>query len=234
MRRNLRPRLARTASPLPERYLSVNYVGCLVIWTAVADEPTKTNAAPDTEIYWSLKPVSRPPVPTVANRKWKPRNPIDIFLYAKLAEVKLAPSPEASRRILIRRLYFDLIGLPPTPAEVAAFEQDSSRGACEKLVDRRWPRRVTTTLGPALAGCGPLCQSHGFEMNQRPTASVPGLCRRAFNLDKPYNRFVLEQFAGDVFGVECHRVPGCRPVGPGQSPDPVLTAAQRADERMTW
>src|SRR6266404_8963266 len=82
-----------TASPTYPRvsYLLIA-IGCLVIWTAVADEPTKTNAAPDTEIYWSLKPVSRTPVPAVANRKWKPRNPIDTFLYAKLAEMKLAPS----------------------------------------------------------------------------------------------------------------------------------------------
>src|SRR6266404_6230901 len=93
-RRNLTELGSRaTASPTHPRVTGLLIaIGCLVIWTAVADEPTKTNAAPDTEIYWSLKPVSRPPVPAVANRKWKPRNPIDTFLYAKLVELKVAAS----------------------------------------------------------------------------------------------------------------------------------------------
>src|SRR5437667_11927037 len=78
------------------------------------------------ETHWSLKPVARPTVPAVADPKWKPRNPIDNFVLGKLREARLSPSPEAPRRTLIRRLYFDLIGPPPTPAEAMAFERARS------------------------------------------------------------------------------------------------------------
>src|SRR5262245_54064259 len=84
---------------------------------------------------WSLKPIQRPAPPPVQDKRWA-RNPIDNFIYKKLADAKLAPSSEAPRRILIRRLYFDLIGLPPTPEEVRAFENDRSSDAYEKLVER--------------------------------------------------------------------------------------------------
>src|SRR5262245_38461656 len=83
-----------------------------------ADAPA-TNA-----VHWAFKPVTRPNPPPVTSGKFKARNAIDNFIAAKLAVAKLSPSPEASRRVLIRRLYFDLIGLPPTPREVEAFEQD--------------------------------------------------------------------------------------------------------------
>ena len=175
-----------------------------------------------------------PAVPALANRKWKARNPIDNFLYAKLAEARLSPSPEASRRTLIRRLYFDLVGLPPTPAEVAAFEADHSNDAYEKLVERllasprygeRWAQHWLDVVRFA--------ESHGFEMNQpRPTAwRYRDYVIDAFNEDKPYDRFVLEQFAGDLVGVDA--ATGFLVAGPWdqvKSPDPVLTAAQRADE----
>ena len=85
---------------------------------------------------WAYKPVARPKVPETPSAKHRTRNPIDAFLLAKLAEKKLAFAPEADRRTLIRRVYFDLIGLPPTPEEIEAFVADKSPDAYEKLVDQ--------------------------------------------------------------------------------------------------
>ena len=195
-------------------------------------DASKTNDTATT--HWSLKPVTRPQPPKIPNRNWKASNPIDNFVFAKLAQSKLSPSREASRRTLIRRLYFDLIGLPPTPAEVAAFEQDKSPNAYEKLVDRllasphygeRWAQHWLDAVRFA--------ESHGFEMNQPRTNAwrYRDYVIAAFNLDKPYDRFVLEQFAGDVLGEDA--ATGFLVAGPWdqvKSPDPVLTASQRADE----
>jgi hypothetical protein len=187
-----------------------------------------------TNTHWSLQPVTRPQIPPVGNPRWKPRNPIDHFIFAKLAEVKLSPSLEAPRRILIRRLYFDLIGLPPSPAEVRAFERDTAPDAYEKVVERllasprygeRWARHWLDVVRFA--------ETHGFEMNQpRPNAwPYRDYVIRALNEDKPYDRFMLEQIAGDLFGEEA--ATGFLVGGAWdqvKSPDPVLTASQRADE----
>jgi hypothetical protein len=197
-----------------------------------AAESATTNSA--SELHWSLKPVVRPSVPSVHDRKWKPRNPIDNFIFAGLEKVKISPSPEASRRVLIRRLYFDLIGLPPTPEEVEAYEKDKSPYAYEKVVEHllgsehygeRWARHWLDVVRFA--------ETHGFEMNQpRPNAWLyRDYVIYAFNHDKPYDRFILEQFAGDVFGED----PATGFLVGGawdqvKSPDPGLTAAQRADE----
>jgi hypothetical protein len=192
------------------------------------------SAATADETHWSLKPVARPTVPALANPKWKPRNPIDNFVFAKLAEAKLSPSPEAPRHTLIRRLYFDLIGLPPTPAEVSAFERDRSPNAYEKVVEHllasprygeRWARHWLDVVRFA--------ETHGFEMNNpRPNAwQYRDYVIRAFNEDKPYDRFMIEQFAGDALGEDA--ATGFLVGGAWdqvKSPDPVLTAAQRADE----
>jgi len=95
-----------------------------------------------------IKPEAKPP-PQVANKAW-PQNPIDNFVLARLEKEKLKPSPRADKYTLVRRLYLDLIGLPPTPAEADAFVNDTSANAYEKLVDKllasphygeRWARR---------------------------------------------------------------------------------------------
>jgi len=203
---------------------------------ALAKELVEANAQPSVtnEIHWSLKPITRPAEPSIANAKWKARTPIDNFIFARLAEAKLSPSPEASRRTLIRRLYFDLIGLPPTPAEARAFENDKSPDAYTKLVERllaspqygeRWARHWLDVVRFA--------ETHGFEMNNpRPTAWLyRDYIISAFNEDKPYDRFILEQFAGDLLGEDA--ATGFLVGGAWdqvKSPDPVLTAAQRADE----
>src|SRR5438270_365411 len=85
--------------------------------------------------FWSYQPIKDPPVPAVHNRSW-PKNPIDNFILAKLEEKGLVPSGDASKRTLIRRATFDLIGLPPTPEEVTTFLKDTSAGAFGKVVER--------------------------------------------------------------------------------------------------
>src|ERR1051325_5751459 len=201
----------------------------------VANPANAAETSPSiTNSHWSLQPISRPKVSPVANPRWKPRNPVDNFIFAKLAEAKLSPSPEAPRRTLIRRLYFDLIGLPPSPAEVRAFERDTAPDAYEKIVERllasprygeRWARHWLDVVRFA--------ETHGFEMNQpRPNAwPYRDYVIRALNEDKPYDRFMLEQIAGDLFGEEA--ATGFLVGGAWdqvKSPDPVLTASQRADE----
>ncbi len=179
--------------------------------------------------HWSFQPIRRPALP---HTRWKPRNPIDHFVFDKLA--KWGPAPEATRRSLIRRLYFDLIGLPPTPEEVRAFERDKSAGAYEKVVERllasprygeRWAQHWLDVVRFA--------ETHGFEMNQ--PRSTAWLYRDyvidSLNGDKPYDRFMVEQLAGDCLGEDA--ATGFLVAGPWdqvKSPDPVLTAAQRADE----
>ncbi len=146
--------------------------------------------------HWAFQRVKRPAVPAGA------AHPVDAFINAKLAEKKLAPSPEADRRTLIRRLTFDLHGLPPTPAEVAAFEADTSKDAWEKLIDRllasprygeRWARhwldvsRYADNKGYVF-----------FEDKNYPWAwTYRDYVIGAFNKDLPYDRFVLEQLAAD-------------------------------------
>src|SRR5262245_21364042 len=85
--------------------------------------------------HWAFRAPIRPELPKIANTSWA-QNPIDVFILAKIEEKGLKPSPPADWRTLIRRLSFDLIGLPPTPEEIEAFLRDRSPNAYEKLVDR--------------------------------------------------------------------------------------------------
>ena len=148
---------------------------------------------------WSLQPLRKPPVPQSASRRV--HNAIDSFVAAKLAEKKLTPSAEANAVTLIRRLTYDLHGLPPTWDEIQAFAADRSPDAYEKLVDRllasprygeRWGRHW---LDVAHYG-----ESHGYDKDKPRRNAWPyrDYVIRAFNQDKPYARFVEEQLAGDV------------------------------------
>jgi len=184
--------------------------------------------------HWSFRPVQRPPVPQSAAGKGRGQNPIDAFVRAKLAEKGVAPSPEADRVTLIRRLYFVMLGMPPSPGEVAAFVADKKPRAFERLVDRtledsrygeRWGRHWMDVIRFA--------ESNGFETNrERPTAwRFRDYIIASFNDDKPYDQFVREQIAGDALGVDVATgflVGGAKDIV--GSPDPVLTAQQRADE----
>jgi len=149
--------------------------------------------------YWAFQPVRETTPPAVADKAWA-ANPIDRFIRAKLDAAKLAPSPPAERAVLIRRAYFDLIGLPPSPEEVDAFVADNSPDAFEKLIDRllesprygeRWARHWLDLVRYA--------ESDGFRIDDyRPEAwRYRDYVIRSFNDDKPYDRFVREQLAGD-------------------------------------
>ena len=150
--------------------------------------------------YWAFVPVQRPAVPVVDHRDLV-RTPIDAFLLQALEGRQLGYSPEASRRTLIRRLSFDLLGLPPSPEEVEAFENDPSPTAYEDLVDRllassrygeRWSRHWLDPAGYA--------DSDGYteEDPERPWAwRYRDYVVRSLNEDKPFDRFITEQLAGD-------------------------------------
>ncbi len=152
--------------------------------------------------FWTLKPPVRIEPPAVPDAAW-PRNTIDRFIAAKLAENKLSPAPESDRRTYLRRVKFDLLGLPPTPEELQAFEQDTAPDAFEKLVDgflkspqygERWGRHWLDVVR--------FGESHGYETNQLRYNAWPyrDYVIRSFNADKPYPQFILEQLAGDVVG----------------------------------
>jgi cytochrome c553 len=153
--------------------------------------------------WWSLRPLTRPELPelSASDEAWA-RNPIDRFIIAKLREKTLAPSPEADRRTLIRRLSFDLVGLPPTPERIEEFVNDSDPAAYERLVDEllasphhgeRWARHWLDVVHYG--------DTHGFDKDKvRPHAwPYRDYVIRSLNEDKPYHRFVREQIAGDHF-----------------------------------
>lgn len=151
--------------------------------------------------WWSFKRLTRPAIPQVDHAKFKVSNPIDAFITSKLQTLGLSQSPEADRRTLIRRVYFDLIGLPPKPADIDAFIADKDPQAYEKLVDRllaspqygeRWARHWLDVVHYG--------DTHGYDKDKpRPNAwPYRDYVIRAFNEDKPYRRFVQEQIAGDV------------------------------------
>ncbi|MDG3006054.1 DUF1553 domain-containing protein [Paludisphaera mucosa] len=181
--------------------LSAEQVAILRTW--VDQGAAWPEGGDDPRSWWSLRPLARPAVPAPAAFADAPpaRGPIDAFLRAKLVEKGLKPSAEADRRTLARRLFFDLTGLPPSPEEVAAFVADPDPLAYEKLVDRllasphygeRWARHW---LDVAHYG-----DSHGYDKDKpRPNAwPYRDYVVRALNADKPYDRFVSEQVAGDA------------------------------------
>jgi hypothetical protein len=150
--------------------------------------------------HWSLEPVKAPATPQVKDPKWA-RNEIDRFILARLERENLPPSPEADRYTLLRRLSLDLTGLPPTPEEMSAFLADKSADAYEKQVDRllssphfgeRWGRHWLDLARYA--------DSDGYEKDLvRPYAYLfRDWVIDAFNRDLPFDRFTVEQLAGDL------------------------------------
>lgn len=153
-----------------------------------------------TAALWSLQPVARPVVPSVKHAD-RVATPIDAFILSRLEEEGLNPAPCADQITLIRRATFDLHGLPPTPEEIDAFVADTSPGAYAHLIDRllnsprygeRWGRHWLDLASYA--------DSHGFELDYpRPNAwRYRDYVIQAFNDDKPYDKFLREQLAGDV------------------------------------
>jgi len=154
---------------------------------------------PSQRAHWAWKRPVRPPLPVVKNAAWA-ANPIDRFVLARLEAAKLQPAPPASREVLIRRAAFDLTGLPPTPAEIDAFLADKSPDAWEKVVDHYL---ASPHYGERMAqqwlDLARYADSNGYEYDElRPNAwRYRDYVVRSFNADKPYQRFVVEQVAGD-------------------------------------
>jgi hypothetical protein len=153
----------------------------------------------DDRRFWSFRPLKRLAPPAVKDPSWA-CTPIDRFVLAKLDAKGLSPAPAADRRTLVRRAYFDLVGLPPAPEEVEAFVNDRSPRAYERMIDRllasphhgeRWARHWLDVVRFA--------ESHGFEHDyDRPTAyPYRDFVIKALNSDLPYDKFVQWQLAGD-------------------------------------
>ncbi len=150
------------------------------------------------EKHWALQPIRRPPARIVAS-SW-PRNEIDTFIFAKLSEQKLAPSADAAPHTLIRRVYLDVLGLPPTPVEVDAFVTDQSQDAYEKMVDRalasphygeRWGRHWLDQARYA--------DTNGYAVDaERTMWPYRDWVIQSLNEDIPFNQFTIEQLAGDL------------------------------------
>jgi hypothetical protein len=167
-----------------------------------SSKPTQAKPVADGKDYWAYQPIKRPEPPAVKNKSWV-RNPIDAFVLAKLEASGLSPNRPADPVAFIRRITYDLTGLPPTPDEVDDFVKAFSRDsdvAIEKVIDRllanphygeRWGRHWLDVVRYA--------ETNGYERD----GAKPFVWRyrdyviRSFNDDKPYNQFVREQLAGD-------------------------------------
>jgi hypothetical protein len=149
--------------------------------------------------HWSFIPPARPEPPQVKNPAWC-RNPIDYFVLARLEAAGLAPAPEADRRTLARRLSLDLTGLPPAPELVERFVRDSAAGAYERLVDEllasnHWGEH----RGRYWLDAARYADTHGIHFdNYREAWAYRDWVIRAFNRNLPFDRFTIEQLAGDL------------------------------------
>ena len=156
-------------------------------------------SASETNNWWAAKPLAKPTVPSRAGQPGC--DPIDAFVRSVLESKGLSPRPKAERRALLRRVYFDLTGLPPSPEETHAFLSDSSDGAYERVVDQllesprygeRWARLWMDAVHFA--------ETHGHDQDRIRTNAWPyrDYLIQSFNADKPYAKFIQEQVAGDA------------------------------------
>lgn len=196
----------------PKNKLPAPMVQALTDWVRLgapmpaSDSPAPAPARRDFQItdqdrtHWAFQPVRKPPIPATANSPSTAGNPIDAFIHAKRSDKSLAPNPPAARRELIRRATYDLTGLPPTIEEVETFLGDQSPAAWENLIDRllnsprygeKWGRHWLDLVRFA--------ESNSYERDgDKPHAwRFRDYVIRAFNADKPFDRFIREQLAGD-------------------------------------
>ena len=150
--------------------------------------------------HWSFEPVRRHSVPEIRNSKSEIRNEIDAFLLARLRKEGLTPRPEADKEALIRRAAFALTGLPPTVAEVDAFLADKSATAYEKMVDRYLASpRYGEEMARHWLDVARYADTHGLHLdNERQLWPYRDWVVRAFNANLPFDRFTVEQLAGDL------------------------------------
>jgi hypothetical protein len=199
----------------PKDRLSSRQVDALVRWVRMGAPDPRTSATasavrPGLDIeasrkYWAFRPLQTSAPPAVEEGDTWCRTPIDRFIRAGLTAHGLVPNATADRRILIRRLFFDLLGLPPTPEEIDAFVQDPDPEAYERLVDRllasphygeRWARHWMDVARFA--------ESHGYEQDYDRPHAYPyrDFLIRALNEDMPYDQFVRWQLAGDELAAD--------------------------------
>ncbi|HEV3237202.1 MAG TPA: DUF1549 domain-containing protein, partial [Gemmataceae bacterium] len=196
----------------PKNKLPAEAVATLTTWVkmglpypdSAGNKPVKADAKAIAEVrksHWSFQPVKKPEVPKVKNAGWV-QSPVDAFILARLEGKGLTPAKATDRRTLLRRVTFDLIGLPPTPEEVAAFEADTTPDAFAKVVDRllasphygeRWGRHWLDVARYADT------KGYVFEEERRyPFAyTYRDYVIRAFNDDLPYDQFIVQQLAAD-------------------------------------
>src|SRR5579862_9792691 len=173
-------------------------VGLLVSFGALAADSFAPlpKYTPAERRHWAFQKRAHPDLPVVAGAA----NPVDAFVYTGLKKAGLHPSPAADRATLIRRVSFDLTGLPPTPAEIAAFRADRSPDAYNKLVERLLASpRYGERWGQHWLDVVRFAETDGFEYDthRRDAWRYRDYVIRAFNNDKPYDRFLVEQLAGD-------------------------------------
>jgi hypothetical protein len=196
----------------PKGKLPVEDIETLERWVEMGapwpeESTVHDNAAVDTfdlkrrrDTHWVWQPIRRPAAPAVADRAW-PRQDLDRFILARLDHARLAPSRQADRNALLRRLYFELIGLPPNAEQVQAFLDDESPGATERLVDQlldsphfgeRWGRHWLDLVRYAES------RGHEFDDDSLNAFQYRDYIIRAFNADVPYDQLVREHIAGDL------------------------------------
>jgi Protein of unknown function (DUF1553)/Protein of unknown function (DUF1549)/Planctomycete cytochrome C len=203
---------SREMPPKGQRQLTADQIATLKRWvsqgaaikgkteTPLKDSAEEADVTQADRRFWAFQPPTKPPVPAV-KMIGRARTPVDVFLLAKLERKRAGFNRDASKNVLARRVYFDVLGLPPTPEEVDAFLKDRRPDAYERLVERllasprfgeRWGRRWLDVAGYA--------DSDGYLAADRirPEAwRYRDYVIRAHNDDKPFDRFVLEQIAGD-------------------------------------
>ena len=194
----------------PTGKLPAEEIDRLEAWIRMgAPDPRTATAAPVVEEgidlaegrqFWSFRPVRDPAPPTTPGDSWA-RTPIDRFVLSRLADAGLQPAPDADQRTLLRRVTFDLTGLPPAPADIEAFLRDESPDAFERVVERllasphygeRWGRHWLDLVRWAETN------GHEFDNNKLDAWRYRDYVIEAFNSDLPYTRFVEEQIAGDL------------------------------------
>lgn len=188
----------------PGASLSEREIAALTKWIQRgAPDPRGTSPAktsPNAVRHWAFQSVKQAPLPNVKNMAWC-KTPIDRFVLARLEARGLQPAPPADRRALIRRVTYDLLGLPPTPAETKAFVADKSPDAYAKLVDRLLASpRYGEKWGRYWLDIVHYGDTHGYDKDKKRDHAWPyrDYVIQSFNQDKPYTRFIREQIAGDA------------------------------------
>jgi len=185
--------------------LSSSQIATLTQWIsegAVWPEGADLVEYEDPRDHWAFDPIRKPEPPPVETRSW-PRGAIDQFILAGLEKKSLPPNPEAQKTTWLRRIYFDLIGLPPTPAQIDAFLADGSEEAHQIIVDELLASpRYGERWGQHWLDLVRYADTHGFEVNtpRNHAWHYRDYVIDAFNRDTPYDQFIREQLVGDLLG----------------------------------